>query len=289
MDKNDFFKLLQSLHSLTSEQIVVLSKALPELDTLDIKPSASQIVLAIAESFDKSPVCPHCCSNDIAHWGRQSGYPRYRCKSCAKTFNAMTKTPLARLRIKDKMDEYIDCMRGDTTLRTAAKKCGISLSSSFRMRHRLMAVIEPDKADLLVGISEIDETFFRESFKDQRSLERPARKRGGRKHCGHGKKEQEAVKQIPVMVACDRENHVTDAVLEHISTDELEAHLKCRIQPGSILCADAWRSHASLAKRLNLELKELVTTAGTYVNELPRSKLRGIFCPVYSQSLSKLS
>ena len=69
------------------------------------------------------------------------------------------------------------------------------------------------------------------------------------------------------MVACDRENHVTDAVLEHISTDELEAHLKCRIQPGSILCADAWRSHASLAKRLNLELKELVTTAGTYVIE----------------------
>ena len=25
------------------------------------------------------------------------------------------------------------------------------------------------------------------------------------------------------------------------------------------------------------------------LNELPRSKLRGIFCPVYSQSLSKLS
>ena len=155
-----------------------------------------------------------------------------------QTFNAMTKTPLARLRIKDKMDEYIDCMRGDTTLRTAAKKCGISLSSSFRMRHRLMAVIEPDKADLLVGISEIDETFFRESFKGQRSLERPARKRGGRKHCGHGKKEQEAVKQIPVMVACDRENHVTDAVLEHISTDELAVHLKLRVQ-ASVQC-NSW-------------------------------------------------
>ena len=69
------------------------------------------------------------------------------------------------------------------------------------------------------------------------------------------------------MVACDRQNHVTDAVLEHVSADELEAQLNGRIQPGSVLCADAHLSHESIAKRLNLDLKELVTTAGIHVRE----------------------
>ncbi len=93
-----------------------------------------------------------------------------------------------------------------------------------------------------------------------------ARKRGGRKPRKNGKTKN-VIKKIPVMVACDRQNHVTDAVLEHISADELEAHLRCRIQPGSVLCADAFTSHETIAKRLDLELKELVTTAGIHVLE----------------------
>jgi len=52
-----------------------------------------------------------------------------------------------------------------------------------------------------------------------------------------------------------------------VSADELEIHLNGRVQPGSILCADAHLSHESIARRLNLTLKELVTTAGVYVLE----------------------
>ena len=104
-------------------------------------------------------------------------------------------------------------------------------------------------------------------FKGQRVLDRPARKRGGRKARKGKKTSGNKVKQIPVMVACDRQNHVTDAVLEHVSADELETQLACRIQPGSILCADAYLSHETIAKRLNLDLKELVTTEGIYVLE----------------------
>ena len=128
-----------------------------------------------------------------------------------------------------------------------------------------MAVIAPDKAELLSGVSELDETFFRESFKGQRYLDRPARKRGDRK--ARRKRKEDPIRKIPVIVACDRQNHVTDAVLEHISADELETHLRCWVQPGSILCADAFLSHETVAERLDLQLKELVTTAGIHVLE----------------------
>ena len=97
----------------------------------------------------------------------QSGYQRYRCNDCKKTFNAVTCTSLAHLRVKDKLDPYLECMRGDTTLKVAAEQCAISLSTSFMLRHRIMTVIHDDKAELLSGITELDETFFLENNKGQ--------------------------------------------------------------------------------------------------------------------------
>src|SRR5208337_1168380 len=46
----------------------------------------------------ESQGCPHCAGRDVVGWGRSSGLARYRCKDCARTFNALTKTPMARLR-----------------------------------------------------------------------------------------------------------------------------------------------------------------------------------------------
>jgi Zn ribbon nucleic-acid-binding protein len=45
--------------------------------------------------------CPHCAGRDIVAWGRANGLARYRCKSCGRTFNAVTKTAMAGLRKKE--------------------------------------------------------------------------------------------------------------------------------------------------------------------------------------------
>lgn len=271
MQQQDFLKLLQSLDLLTAKQVEILKSSLPEPDTLNLKPGASAVFDAIVDQFKQSPYCPHCRSDNVGGWGVQSGYQRYKCRECKRTFNAMTNTPLAKLYVRDKLDAYVDCMKGHTTLREAAEQCDISLPASFLLRHRLMAIIQSDKAELLSGISEIDETLFLENHKGQRNLGENARKRGKRPLRGKKKhsveEHQKPIKKIPVMVACDRENHVTDAVLQHISAKELEAELEGRIQPGSILCADAHLSHESIARSLGLQLKELVTTAGVYVLE----------------------
>lgn len=270
MEQRQFLSLLKSIESLTSDQILILQSALPEPDTLDIQIGQSQILQAIEEQFCNAPLCPRCQSDNVGGWGTQSGRQRYKCNDCDRTFNALTNTPLARLRVKEKLDQYLECMRGDTTLRVAARQCGISLPTSFALRHRLMKVIQADKSELLSGISELDETFFLESHKGERDVKAP-RKRGRRKvRSKKSEPEPTAIlknqpKLIPVMIACDRRNHVTDAVLEHVSADELEMHLSGRLKPGAILCADAHLSHESIAKRLNLDLKELVTSQGIHV------------------------
>jgi len=52
----------------------------------------------IGESKVESFGCAHCGGRDIIGWGLCRGLPRYRCKSCGRTFNAATNTPLSRLR-----------------------------------------------------------------------------------------------------------------------------------------------------------------------------------------------
>ena len=47
--------------------------------------------------------CPHCAGREIVGWGRSDGLLRFRCKSCGRTFNALTKTPMAHLRKKEKL------------------------------------------------------------------------------------------------------------------------------------------------------------------------------------------
>ena len=44
--------------------------------------------------------CPHCAGREVIGWGRSHGLLRFRCKSCGRTFNALTKTPMAHLRKK---------------------------------------------------------------------------------------------------------------------------------------------------------------------------------------------
>ncbi len=106
----------------------------------------------------------------MTRWGQNAGHQRYRCNKCKRPCNALSGTPLAHFRIREKLDAYLASMDGGSTLRPAAAECDVSLKTSFYLRHRLMAVIEADTTGQLSGISEMDETFFRESRKGQRGL-----------------------------------------------------------------------------------------------------------------------
>ena len=162
--------------------------------------------------------CPHCDSRDVVRWGAASALPRYRCKACRRTFNALTKTPLANLRMKDKWAAQTEALIEGVTTAKAARRCGVHYTTAFRWRHRFLASLAGDKPKALAGIVEGDETFILESFKGKRAdMPRKSRKRGGK-----SAKRGLSAEQIPIIVARDRQGATTDA-----GTAEIESRVDC--------------------------------------------------------------
>ena len=79
--------------------------------------------------------CPHCAGREIIGWGRSHGLLRFRCKSCGRTFNALTKTPMAHLRKKEKWLDHARAMIEGKSLAKTAELCGVHPTTAFRWRH----------------------------------------------------------------------------------------------------------------------------------------------------------
>src|SRR5277367_588339 len=65
--------------------------------------------------------CPRCAGREVVGWGRSHGLLRFRCKSCGRTFNALTKTPMAHLRKKDRWLDHARAMIEGKSLAKTAK------------------------------------------------------------------------------------------------------------------------------------------------------------------------
>jgi transposase-like protein len=113
----------------------------------------------------ESQGCPHCAGREIVGWGRSNGLLRFRCKSCGRTFNGLTKTPMAHLRKKERWLDHAQAMIEGMSLAKTAKLCGVHPTTAFRWRHRFLRAPADDKPRTLSGIVEADETFILESFK----------------------------------------------------------------------------------------------------------------------------
>lgn len=70
--------------------------------------------------------CPHCQGRNIHRHGMARGLQRYKCQSCARTFNALTGTPLARLRKRAEI-----CRRPE---RLGERPCGCG-SGRYQREH----------------------------------------------------------------------------------------------------------------------------------------------------------
>ena len=194
--------------------------------------------------------CPHCSSHEIAPWGSASAMPRYRCKSCKRTFSGLTKTPLARLRQKDKWLEQAKAMTDGVSVAKTAKRCSVHHTTAFRWRHRFLASPALDKPRMLSGIVESDELFILKSYKGKRSgMPRVSRRRGGK-----AAKRGLSAEQIPVIVARDRTGATTDAVLLKLNRVSIEAAIGGVVTPVNQFCCDGGTAIAAFAKRQPLRL-----------------------------------
>jgi transposase-like protein len=208
----------------------------------------SDVVAELGQRRVDSLGCPHCPSRDVVHWGKASALRRYRCKACQRTFNALTKTPLAGLRMKDKWPAQAAAMIDGVSIAKAATRCDVDDTTAFRWRHRFLASLAGDKPEALSGIVEGDETFILKSFKGKRSgLPRKARQRGGKSaKCGI------SADQIPVLVARDRQGATTDAVLPKLNRVSITAALGGIVTSANEFCCDGGTAIVAFARRAGI-------------------------------------
>jgi transposase-like protein len=253
MRQRELIALMNGLGKLTrtQRQLVVAELADGERKAASVE---------VIEGCD-TPNCPHCAAERVVKNGSSDGLQRYKCKSCRKTFNALTGTPLARLRMKGKWLEQTSALRDGLSLTQVTERMGISRHTAFRWRHRFLALPKTVKAQVLVGIAETDETFFLRSNKGQRKgLERTPRKRGGK-----AAKRGLSKELVPVLVARDRSGSTADFILEADDKVHVAAALKPILPKDTSLSTDGSGTLAAAAKAIGVTHRPVNLSAGIRV------------------------
>ena len=125
MDRQDYQAWLTEIDDLSPAQ---------RLDTARLlagQPSLEAVIGLLEERIGAERGCPHCAAAGAVIRGRANGLKRYFCKACGKTFNALTGTPLARLRRKDCWTEFAASLSEGETVKASAERCGVAGSNSL--------------------------------------------------------------------------------------------------------------------------------------------------------------
>jgi transposase-like protein len=193
--------------------------------------------------------CPCCGPAKIYRHVRSHELQRYRCASCGKTFNALSGTPLARLRLKSRWLDYLGKILSSTSVRAAANSVDVHRNTSFRWRHRFLDLAKHDRPAALAGIAEADEMFLLESEKGARRLSRPARKRGGK-----AGKRGISGEQVCILVSRDRTGKTCDAVTGKgpITTGQRHRHLLPVLARDVLLVTDANAAYRAFSREAEI-------------------------------------
>jgi transposase-like protein len=253
METHAFGLLLEQLAQLTPRQCSHLQACLGQAD------ARQQVGQTLDRAALAQLACPRCGGTHWYRHGRESGVQRYRCRACGKTFNSLTGTPLARLHYKERWLAYLDSMLDSHTIRRAAERIGVHRNTSFRWRHRFLALPRTDRAPLLHGIAEADEMFLLESQKGSRRLTRPARRRGGKAHWRGISHEQ-----VCILVARDRNGRTLDFVTGRGPLTKASLHqcLRPTLDPDILLVTDANAAYRAFSREAGISHEAVNLRAG---------------------------
>jgi transposase-like protein len=152
MQRLEFNDVLSRLAILTGRQLSELIAAAQAVV------GANLVVGTIEQARAPLLAWPSCQGRALHRHGRANALQRFRCRACGRTFNSLSGTPLARLRLKKKWLAFADTMLDPAaTVRRAARCVGVHRSTSIRWRHRFLRWAGLDRQLPLEGIVEADE------------------------------------------------------------------------------------------------------------------------------------
>ena len=266
MEHSVFRSWLSKVDDLSPSQRVELEAVLAG------RPPRAAVTAVVEARQDDQRRCPHCGQEESVACGRADGLRRFRCKPCGKSFNALTGTPLARLRKKERWLDFSRSLSEGDTVAASAERCGVAVSTAFRWRHRFLTSKEGNPT--LTGIVEADEAFVLLSFKGSRAWERAAKglpvagdlpDRKARKRGGKAAKRGLSHEQAPILVAANRNGDVISAVLPVDSGDAIKAVLDPVLSKDALLVTDGGKALANCAAKMKVSHEVLNQSAGERV------------------------
>jgi len=263
MDASEFAKFLVRVDLMSEEQRAVLR------DLLTHPPTAkTRVATLLDETMPEA--CPSCGSAEIGLWGKAHGLQRYRCHDCHRTFNPLTGTTLARLRRRERWLGFGLALQEGQSVRRCATTCEVAKSTAFRWRHRFLSATR--KHEVLSGIVEADETFFRRSFKGshqwspdaQEAPPRPKARRRGLSSTVSGASLKE---RVPVLIMRDRSGKTAHAVLPGLTGGVFQEALSTHVARDALLCSDGARTFAFAARKIGLHHEALNTRGKEHLRD----------------------
>ena len=116
--------------------------------------------------------CSHCKSSNTKKIGFQYGVQKYCSKECRPNYSDITGAFNARMRKGkgERMKVYMRHFIAGESLRSCTNHAGISLPTSFKWCHRILAALESSQNQVILrGIVESDDLFIAYSQKTQRN------------------------------------------------------------------------------------------------------------------------
>ena len=110
MKSSQFKEFLSQLNLLTFKQKARVGEVLRHAQPVD----------GLLGNLGVANACRHCQSKEYYRWGCELGIQRYKCRSCGRTYNALTKTPLAKLRKKAQWLSNAEAMLQGTSVKATA-------------------------------------------------------------------------------------------------------------------------------------------------------------------------
>lgn len=235
MNTAEYASFAVQLSDLNTQQIKHLK------EQLTAQCAANRTALILSEQTPRT--CPHCKSQSFNKIGQRSGLQRYKCKSCSKTFNPLTKTPLARLRKKELWDKFALSLVEGESVRAAADKIGVHKNTSFRWRHRFLQNLKNISPESLTGIIELLEIYFPYSEKGAKPAKNP-KPNASTSSSDSAKPE----KPVCVLLARDRHANTCEAKILELAAKELSTSIKDKIPKDVLLCSEKKTAYLEFTK-----------------------------------------
>lgn len=204
--------------------------------------------------------------NHLIKYGKtSSGRQRYVNKETGKTESDTTSSIVKYTKKSyEQWSMFIRCMLYGLSLRATALEVGISTTTAFSWRHKIIEAIKDyQEVDMLSGEIQVDETYFLLNMKGpwkKKITPRNPKKKGGPSVC-HGVSNE----QVCVLVAIDECDQVLTTVIGQGNPlkNQLETPLLSKVKRGSHIVTDSKSSYRDIAKSLGCKLTQIPSGSHT--------------------------